>query len=1375
MNGDGQRIDATQQTINEAHTTVSNHQSRLLFRQNAILRQIATGDGLDAILAQICQMVEDHTDGITSVLGYDSTTHQLYPLFVDRIPKQMREACVGLPVGPNNGSCGRAAYYRESVFAADVETDDGWVAYRPLMREVGLRACWSVPILSNQRGEKDHSILGTFGIYFQNPTYPNPEIIDWLNSAAYLTSIAIASDRARDAIIETEQRFRMVMDNIYESIFIHDVDFRVVDVNQKACESLGYSREELIGKSPLDFDVKTSHDLLMRNQERLKTYQHVTFETVYRRKDGSHFPVEVRLNPYHLNGYDGVVALASDITEKLRARDQRLELQRLLLDTQRMTKLGNFEFDVKTNTFTWSHELYQIFGIETGTSIDINLFLNAIVASDRVHVKNVLAGAIEHSTGFEIQTRILTPDGELRTIELRGRIAADKAGRPARVMGACQDVTDRNRANEEINYVSNLLQKIVHSSSDMIFLKDLNDRYLFCSPSLLEYCGVPEDKVIGATAQELFTPEDSEKLRIQDQEVIASGESRNFEFEALSNGHPRFFSTSKSPFVGRDGKVMGVFGITRDLTDRKRVEEDLLRRNQGLTILAETAALLLQSGVEQLQCQLFSGIADHLQCDVCLSFDFQEDALWLRSATGVSEPLLASLQRIPLTQFPIGTAANTSELVHISASELERTPSLQELAAIGVRSLIAIPLILDGQLLGALTFGSTNRDEFDRWEIKFARLVSLLATSAKRRWQQEAELVISERRFRELANAIPELVWITDENGNVVDGNLLASEVVGDFNGEVWSQAIHPDDRDQTTQRWIAAIQSQSPYQQELRVFNRKSKRFEWYLAQAIPSVNEQGIITAWYGTAINIDEIKKTESALRDSEAQLRAIFETSNAGIIEADTTGRILRVNETLCRMFGHSQESILNKDFTELLHPTGDETDIARFETLVSGEVKDYRIDRRYVRPDGRVFDAHISLAVARHENHKPVAIAAVVVDVSAIKQLEEHVRQSQKMEAVGRLAGGIAHDFNNILTVILSTSEMLLLQTKEQPNLTVEIAAIHDSALRAAGLTRQLLAFSRKQLLKPIVINPNEMIRRIEQLLKRAVGDEVKLVMELSDFTPPIIADPSQFQQVLLNLAINARDAMPSGGTLIIRTRPAVAWQGNNPSDSVLPSSNPTTPIEYKNFVEIEFEDSGVGIPADVLPRIFEPFFSTKEVGKGTGLGLAVVHGIVQQSGGQVQAKSVLNQGTTIQILLPSTGLDIDSVAENQPSRTLLQGTGTILVVDDEEAVRKITATILKRCGYEVLVADGPLQAIEIVDNHQGNIDILLTDIVMPNMRGNELAEVLLKRLPSLNVAYMSGFNDQSELLTMHQERFLSKPFSPVGLSSLIREMLLPKK
>ena len=393
---------------------------------------------------------------------------------------------------------------------------------------------------------------------------------------------------------------------------------------------------------------------------------------------------------------------------------------------------------------------------------------------------------------------------------------------------------------------------------------------------------------------------------------------------------------------------------------------------------------------------------------------------------------------------------------------------------------------------------------------------------------------------------------------------------------------------------------------------------------------------------------------------------------------------------------------------------------------------------------------------------PPAVARALADAAVRRermQLQRQLAQAQKLEAIGRLAGGVAHDFNNVLTAILGSAELLLLDTPAGANAREEVEIIRDAAVRAQELIRQLLAFSARQVLQPAVIDLNDLIKNLGRMLRRLIGEDLVLATELEDDIGAVRVDPGQVEQVLVNLTVNARDAMPDGGRLTIRTANVDSIDGDGPRGPQ---------------VLIEVADTGTGMDAATLARVFEPFFTTKERGKGTGLGLASVYGIVRQSGGHIAVRSTLGTGTTFRIHLPR----VDEAVEKSRAAPLVTapvaGTETILVAEDEQIVRVLVRKVLEQAGYMVLLASGGAEALQLAERHPGPIQLLVTDVVMPGMSGRELARRLVERRPMTKVLYLSGYADDA--VERHGvldpgTAFMQKPFSPSALATRVREVL----
>jgi two-component system cell cycle sensor histidine kinase/response regulator CckA len=481
-----------------------------------------------------------------------------------------------------------------------------------------------------------------------------------------------------------------------------------------------------------------------------------------------------------------------------------------------------------------------------------------------------------------------------------------------------------------------------------------------------------------------------------------------------------------------------------------------------------------------------------------------------------------------------------------------------------------------------------------------------------------------------------------------------------------------------------------------------------------------------------------------------------------------GAPLSWSHEVCRIFGIDPATLTGTadDFVARAHPEDlAKVYAARDEAFASGE--SMRIDHRIVRPDGAVRWVHERADVVRDAQGRPERLIGVVQDITERKQAEEalqvaeeQLRQSQKMDAIGRLAGGVAHDFNNLLSIITGRSELLLARRDLADVVRRDVDLVHKAADRAASLTRQLLAFSRKQLLQPKVIDLNSVAANMGKMLRRLIGEDVDLVIVARPGIARVNADPGQLEQVILNLAVNARDAMPHGGRLTIETAQVElgpAHARRHPG------------IGVGRHVMLAVTDTGMGMDAAVRERIFEPFFTTKEVGKGTGLGLSTVYGIVQQSGGTIWVYSEPGHGTAFKIYLPSIAESTEEAPA--PEAAPRRGTETVLVCEDEPDLRELAREVLEEYGYTVLEAKDGREALDVAAGYTDPIHLLLTDVVMPRMNGSELAGELA-RARQLKVLYMSGYTETSMMRgSMPDAAFLQKPFSPLVLARTVRAVL----
>jgi two-component system cell cycle sensor histidine kinase/response regulator CckA len=508
-------------------------------------------------------------------------------------------------------------------------------------------------------------------------------------------------------------------------------------------------------------------------------------------------------------------------------------------------------------------------------------------------------------------------------------------------------------------------------------------------------------------------------------------------------------------------------------------------------------------------------------------------------------------------------------------------------------------------------------------------------------------------------------------------------------------------------------------------------------------------------------------EAALRISERRFRALVEESWDAVALFGADGLILYGSPATTRLLGYELGEFVGRNAMELIHPDDRAAVLLRLEDVMTQPRRRVQVAARLLHKNGTW--RHLEGVFTNLLDDPSVsAIVNNYRDVTDRRILEEQMILAQKMEAIGRLAGGVAHDFNNILTAIGGYTDLLLADLAPDDHRRSDVEEIYRAADRAAGLTRQLLAFSRRQVLQPKVISLNALVPDIEKMLRRLIGEDILFATVLQPQLGNVRADPGQLEQVIVNLAVNARDAMPDGGRLTIETR-------NVELDESYAVDHPSvTPGRY---VMLAVTDSGVGMDEETRTRIFEPFFTTKVRGKGTGLGLATVYGIVQQTGGHIWPYSEPGRGTTMRVYLPRVDQPPDPIAQaGEPTPVSLRGTETILLVEDEAPVRSVTRQLLQRNGYTVLEApDGPT-ALALADGEQlgTHVDLLLTDVIMPGMSGRELANQLRERRPALRVLFMSGYTDDAVVRHGMLEpglAYVEKPFRAPMLLRKVREVL----
>jgi PAS domain S-box-containing protein len=893
-------------------------------------------------------------------------------------------------------------------------------------------------------------------------------------------------------------------------------------------------------------------------------------------------------------------------------------------------------------------------------------------------------------------------------------------------------VTDHARAGRALEECEAHYRALFEHADDAIFILS-GDVFIDCNPRTLEMFRCTRDEIIGKSPF-LYSPatqpdgSDSRKKALEKIQCALAGEPQFFRWvHHRLDGSPFHAEISLNRVEAVNAAY--VLAIVRDVTDRVLAERALEENRSYLKAVLDS----VNDAVFVDDADTFQVIDVNLRC--CEMYGYSHEEM-LRTSIGD-----LSLGEPPYSQ----------------ADALEW---LKRARRLGPQRFDWLAKRKDGSLFWAevsirfTLIGSQNR-------------FVVVARDVTERKNAEERIRESEETYRNLfQNAQVGLFRTRISDGKVLECNDQLALMFGygsreEFIAEYTTSGNYVDPG--TRERMLELLRRDGVFRGFEARFRRKDQSIVWVRYSARIDL-EHGWIE---GVAEDVSERKQAEA----ERARLAAAIEQAAEMIVITDPEGTIQYVNPAFVRVTGYSREEVLGRNPRLLqsgLHDQAFYEDL--WGTITAGRVWQGRIVNK--RKDGRLYTETSTISAVVDESDRIVNFVAVKRDISEHLRseeekgrLEEQLRQAQKLESIGRLAGGVAHDFNNLLSVILGHGEIALSKLREGDPLTDNIRAMVSAAQRSASLTRQLLAFSRKQALQPIVLDLNELVGNLSGMLGRLLGEDISLDLFLAEDAARVLADPGQIEQVIMNLAVNARDAMPQGGRLLIET-------ANADLDRAYCRTHPG--VAPGKYVMLAVSDTGCGMEADVQRQIFEPFFTTKGKGRGTGLGLATVYGIVKQSGGNIWVYSELGEGTTFKVYLPQTEASPAAPAADVGMIRDRAGGAHILVVEDDDSLRTLIGGLLTRLGYQVTLAGNGGEALLLVEETGVRPDLVLTDVVMPNMSGRQLIDRLKRHYPDLLVLYMSGYTDNA--IVHHgvldpDVPFLQKPFSIATLAARLGEVL----
>jgi two-component system, cell cycle sensor histidine kinase and response regulator CckA len=873
------------------------------------------------------------------------------------------------------------------------------------------------------------------------------------------------------------------------------------------------------------------------------------------------------------------------------------------------------------------------------------------------------------------------------------------------------------------------VEAVITSSGDGVIVYDRDFQVLVWNPVMEGLTGLAAGEVLGRNGRELFPEVMSAGVGDDIEEALAgeSPTSREFEFVIPRSGRRGWVVQTNRPHRNAAGEIIGVVASIRDITDRHMAEE-------ALQVSEEMLRTIFDSVGDGVAIHQPGGNFLEVNRVVCERLGYSREELLAMPVSAINTPASAAL--VP---------ERTARILSGDLQVFETTHVRRDGSEISIE--VATRLI---DFRGHPAILSVHRD----------------ITERKR---AEAAMHEQARFMQAFIDAIPIPIIGKDLDGRArvcnaafaASGGRQVSEIIGKTVAEL---GIPEPETHLARDRDVLASGQLQAYEAFMPLPGGRVRRH--YLSKA-PLRAADGTIEGVVTAAVDIGDRYDAEQALRQSEERFRTLFDFASDAIFIHEVGGRFVEVNRTACERLGYSRE--------ELLAMSPDDIDSAEF-ALLASEREQALISQgaaffetAHVRRDGTLIPVEVSATVIDLGGRR--SVLSLARDITERRQaeaerlaLEGQLRQAQKMEEIGRLAGGIAHDFNNLLTAIRGSASLALVELPQDSGAREDLEQIEQAADRAASLTRQLLAFARRTVLQPEVVDLGAIVLRLQPMLRRLIGEDVRLETVTPAGVGCVLADPGQIEQVIVNLAVNAGDAMPDGGTLIIAISETGGTDGTGSSGQ---------PGAARPMTSLSVTDTGMGMEQATLDHLFEPFFTTKGPGKGTGLGLATVYGIVRQSGGTVTAQSTPGQGSTFTVYLPRVA-DTDVACPEPMPAAAARGarTGRILVVEDDSGVRRFASRVLEGAGYEVLTAVDGVSAIEAAAG--ADVQLVLTDVVMPGMSGREVAAALSASQPGVRVLYMSGHTDKGIVhdgVLEPDVSFLAKPFTAQALLAAVESVM----
>jgi PAS domain S-box-containing protein len=1107
-------------------------------------------------------------------------------------------------------------------------------------------------------------------------------------------------------------------------MWIYDLDtLRFLSVNKAAVAKYGYSRDEFLAMTIAEIRPSEDKPALVANVAAVTQSRNEAGVWRHRLKSGEIIHVDITSHFIDHHGRSARLIVARDVTERVESERALAQAKRMLEIAGHSAKFGAWRYDVTNRKAEWSTETALIHDEPEGFSPHIDDALSYFATEDREQIENAFKLCISHGSSFDEIVKVITAKGRKLWVRSTGEAVIDETGKTTMVQGSIQDISElmtvRKRA-EDAERLLAVAGRAVKLGGWRVDLPSENVTWTDGTEAIHELPPGTVPTFKGGV--DYFAPEERASARKVFDDCVKHGiPFDNVRDLITAKGNRIQVRSFGVPVRDDTGKIIAVQGAMQDvseLTKAERKVSELSRR------LAET--------LENIGDAFF--LLDH---DWRFSYiNNKAEELLERTREELVGRRISDELSGGAFEAHYARAVNSGKTIRFN----EFYPPLNRMFRVNAHP---IP---------------------DGLAVYFSDI-----TEERRRTEQL-------RLLEAAVSKINDIVLITDakpdEAGNttITFVNDAFERITGFSRDEAIGQTPRllqgPKTQKDELDRIRHAIEAKSPLRTEL-IYYTKSGREYWLELDIVPLANEAGDVKHFVLIQREITDRRRAEDAVRVSETRFRLIADAAEKTVWDWDIAEGHWWWSDGMAEAFGHYPDRNATDPtfWREHVHPDDQARLDENFEKLLLGEIDASHEQYRFRRADGTW--AHVEdHAYPIHDSEgRIIRIIGSMADISDRLDMEERLRQSQKLEAVGQLTGGVAHDFNNLLTIIMGNTEMILDSLDEASPSRRFAGATAAATDRAAELTNRLLSFSRKQMLQPRVLDVNSVIADFEDMLRRTLGEDTDIKIHLGDKIWPAEIDPAQIEAALLNLAINARDAMPCGGLLTIETANVVV-------DDVCVSNE--TDLVAGQYIVIAVSDTGHGIPKDQISQVFQPFFTTKAIGKGTGLGLSMVHGFVKQTGGHIQIYSEVNEGTTVKLYFPRSFGDHEEQKKTSHERSLQGGHETILVIDDDALILQQLMAQLTGLGYRVVTASAGPPALEIL-RAESDIDLLLTDVILPGgMNGRQIADAALAIHPGLKILYSSGYSENAIVPDGRLEadvNFLGKPYRRSELAAMVRKAL----